>query len=308
MSFTHACRVFAIVSALIFVIGGGVANAQGPAPPATAANSTTVGKSASDFSLSIDPTSVKNFSDEQLNETFDKMSAQYSRNAVLFNNIGATYFERKMYDKAEAALKRAIILNNHPAFLTNLSVVYDTQKRLPEAISAAQRAVTQSPRYARARIQLCELMVVSSRNSDAIICYDELAKFAPLDAMSQSLYAMMYVKLKNYDRAISMVSPLMRSGQPTPLMLNVLGYSYYQKKRYNQAVEIYKQAVELDPDSSNLRYNLAMALTATNNPIGALSQYNLVKEKDPKMADQLYRYLYRDKIIYVDDMNASKKP
>ena len=308
MYFTHACRVFAIVSALILIIGGRAATAQGPAPPATAATSTTVGKSASDFSLSIEPRSVVNMSDEELNEIFDKMSAGYSKNAVLFNNIGATYFERKMYDKAEAAIKRAIIINNHPAFLTNLSIVYDTQNRVPEAISAAQRAVSQSPRYARGRSQLCGLLVMSKRNSDAIICFDEFAKFATLDPMDQTLYALTYLRTGSVDRAISIVSPLAHGPQPTPIMFNVLGFAYYQKKRYQQAVDAFKQGVELEPDSPNLRYNLAMALTATDDRIGALSQYKLVKEKDSQVADKLYRNLYRDKIIYVDDLNGSKKP
>ena len=91
-------------------------------------------------------------------------------------------------------------------------------------------------------------------------------------------------------------------------MFNVLGFAYYQKKHYQQAVDAFKQGVELEPDSPNLRYNLAMALTATDDRIGALSQYKLVKEKDAQVADKLYRNLYRDKIIYVDDVNASKKP
>ena len=49
--------------------------------------------------------SVSSFSDDQLNETFNKMAAVYSKNAVLFNNIGATFYKRQMYDKAELAVR-----------------------------------------------------------------------------------------------------------------------------------------------------------------------------------------------------------
>ena len=149
---------------------------------------------------------------------------------------------------------------------------------------------------------------MSKRNSDAIICFDEFAKFATLDPMDQTLYALTYLRTGSVDRAISIVSPLAHGPQPTPIMFNVLGFAYYQKKRYQQAVDAFKQGVELEPDSSNLRYNLAMALTATDDRIGALSQYKLVKEKDSQVADKLYRNLYRDKIIYVDDLNGSNKP
>ena len=263
---------------------------------------------APDFTESIDPQSVKSFSDEQLNETFDKMSLQYSKNAVLFNNIGATYYTRKMYDKAESALRRAIILNNHPAFLVNLSILYDSQGRLTEAVSAAQRAVMQAPRYGRARTQLCELMLVAKRNTDTVLCYDELAKIAPLDSLAQTYYALATLKSGDADRAISLISPLLKGQQTTPLMFDVLGFAFYQKKKFTQASNAFKQGVELDPDSSQLRFNLAMSLTAINDRAGALSQYKLMKDRNPDLADQLYRALYRDKIIYVDGGMASKRP
>ena len=161
----------------------------------------TASSTAPDFSLSIDPQTIKSYSNEQLNETFEKMSSQYSKNAVLFNNIGATYYDRKMYDKAESALLRAII---HPAFLVNLSILYDAQHRFPEAITAAQRAVAQAPRYARARMQLCELMLVSKRNTDTILCYDELSKVSPLDNLAQTYYALATLKSGDADKAISL--------------------------------------------------------------------------------------------------------
>jgi tetratricopeptide (TPR) repeat protein len=308
MHFKFVCRIILVLSASILILYSEYIDAQTPTLPVSTVSSTTGIKTVGDFSLSIEPTSVMKLSDDQLNELFDKMAAHYSRNAVLFNNIGASYFERKMYDKAETALRRAVVLNNHPAFLTNLSIVYETTKRVPEAIATAQRAVTQSPRYTRGRVQLCELMVSVRRNSDALICYDELAKFAPLDTLGQTLYALSYLRLGNSDRAISIVSPLVRAGEPTPLMYNILGHAYYQKKRFQQATDAFKQGVELDPDSPNLRFNLAMALTASDNRIGALSQYKFVKDQNPEMADKLYRYLYRDKLIYVDDATASKKP
>jgi tetratricopeptide (TPR) repeat protein len=297
-AFYHLTAALFIVLALISVSSGQSAGIS----PASAVGATK------DFSLSIEPKSVVDFSDQQLDETYARMSSQYSKNAVLFNNIGATYYNRKAYDKSEAAIKRAIMLNNHPAFLTNLSIVYETLERIPEAISAAQRAVAQAPRYPRARMQLCELIVYTKRNNDALTCYGEYAKFASLDAQSQSLLALTHVRMGNNDKAIAIVAPLIRTGPATVLMYNVLGFAYFQKKRYPQAIESFKLGVELDPDSPNLRYNLAMALTANDNRIGAISQYNLVKEKDPQMAEKLYRNLYRDKIIYVNDAVNAKQP
>ena len=270
----------------------------------SAASGTTT---QSDFSYSIDPMSVSSFGDEQLNETFDKMSSQYSKNSLLFNEIGAAYFERNMYDKAEAAVKRAIILNEQPLFLTNLSVIYEKERRLPDAISAAQQAVTEAPKYVRARNQLCELLILSKRDADAILCYDELAKIEPLDELAQAYYAVALMRSGDADKVISILTPLVSGPQPTALMYNTLGHAFFLKKSFARAAKAFRQGVEFDPDNANIRYNLAIALNAQNDRAGALSQYNVIKRADPSLADQLYRGLNQDKVIYVNEATASKK-
>jgi tetratricopeptide (TPR) repeat protein len=256
----------------------------------------------------IDSMVIKTYSEQQLNDLFDQMTSHYSKDAVLFNNIGATYFGLKIYDKAENAIRRAVVLNNHPAFLTNLSILYDQQGRINEAITMAQRAISQAPKYVRARTLLCGLMITSKRDADAILCYDETSKITTLDALDQTYYAVALFRSKNFDKAISVLTPLIKSEQPTSLMFNTLGNAYYMKKRYTQAADALKRAVEIEPDSAMLRYNLALCLTATNNRAGALSQYSLMKQEDPALADQLYKYLYRDKIVFVDQQTASKDP
>jgi len=250
---------------------------------------------------------VKGLSDDELSVTYDGLVISYSKDAILLNNVGAVFFERKNYDKAVDALKRAIILNSHPAFLTNLSIVYDTLGRNTEAVTAVQRAVFQSPKYARARSQLCELMLVSKRNADTLLCYEELKRITPLDTMAQTYYAIALMRSGGADKAITMLSPLSREPNPTPLLFNVLGNAYFHRKKYRQAADSFKQGVEIDPDNTELRYNLAICLTAGNNRIGALSQYDMMKVKDPALAEKLYRQIYRDKIIYVDEKEASRE-
>jgi tetratricopeptide (TPR) repeat protein len=294
------------VGASLLIAQSGINQTSGPAPQINKPIDNVDQKT--DFSSTIDPLSVKDLSDEDLDRTFDRMVSEYSKNAVLLNNIGATYYSRKRYEKAESAFRRAIILNNHPAFLTNLSIVYDAQKRIPEAIAAAQRAVIQSPRYARARTQLCELMMVSKQNHDAVLCYGELGKITQLDPLSQTFYALVTLRDGEPDKAISMISVVMNANQPTSQMFNILGKAYFEKKRYSQSANAFKEAVQIDPNNPQLRYNLAMSLTASDDRAGALSQYNLMKESDPDLADQLYRILYRDKIIYVNEATATIKP
>jgi len=301
-------RIFVFIFSFVILLSISTARAQTLNNTSGTATRAAVGTTTqADFSSSIDPMSVSSFSDDQLNETFNKMAAGYSKNAVLFNNIGATFYKRQMYDKAELAVRHAIAINYHPAFLTNLSIIYDVQERYPEAISAAERAVNQSPRYARARNQLCELLMVTKRDAESVQCYDELAKLTTLDAAAETYYSIALMRDGNADKVISILSPLVQAPNPTVLMYNTLGYAYYMKKRYPQAASTFKQAVELDPDNASVRYNLAIVLTTENDRAGALAQYNLIKRTATPLADQLYRDLNRDKIIYVNEATAAKK-
>jgi len=143
-------------------------------------------------------------------------------------------------------------------------------------------------------------MLMSKRNADTLLCFDELSKLEPLDTLAQTYYALALVRSGDSEKAISLLSPLATSVEHTPLMFNILGTAYYNKKKYSRASDAFKEGVSLDPDSSQLRFNLAISLTAVNDRAGALSQYNLMKQKDSALADQLYRELNRDKIIYVD--------
>ena len=176
-----------------------------------------------------------------------------------------------------------------------------------DAISAAQRAVTEAPKYVRARAQLCELLILSDKDTEAVPCYGEMAKITKLDELEQTYYAVALMRSGDADQVISLVTPLVSGPQPTALMYNTLGDAFYLKKSYPQAARNFKQGVELDPDNANIRYNLAVVLIAQNDRAGALSQYNLIKRTNPALADQLYRALNRGKIIYVNEGTASKK-
>ena len=81
---------------------------------------------------------------------------------------------------------------------------------------------------------------------------------------------------------------------------------YYKKKRFAEAVAALKNAVEIAPEIYEIRYNLAIAQLALKNKAGAVSQYNILKTGDPKLAEQLARVLYADKLVFVSDAETKK--
>ncbi len=59
-----------------------------------------------------------------------------------------------------------------------------------------------------------------------------------------------------------------------------LGKFYYLNQKYDQAVEEYRKAVELDPRNADARYNLGIALETINDLEGAREAFEQLLELD----------------------------
>jgi uncharacterized protein HemY len=97
------------------------------------------------------------------------------------------------------------------------------------------------------------------------------------------------------------MEPAAAKMQNNPDFFNALGMIRFHTKHFKAAAEAFKQAVQLAPEQNEVRFNLALAQLAAQNKPGALSQYRLLSESDPELAQKLYRIIYRDKILFVDN-------
>jgi tetratricopeptide (TPR) repeat protein len=105
------------------------------------------------------------------------------------------------------------------------------------------------------------------------------------------------------DGAISILERVAAAVPANALSLNALGVAYFQKKKYRDAVQTLKTAVETSPNSGDIRYNLALAHLANRNKEGAISQYRILKTDNPRLAARLYRIIFRDRLVSVEDLN-----
>jgi Flp pilus assembly protein TadD len=61
-----------------------------------------------------------------------------------------------------------------------------------------------------------------------------------------------------------------------------LGKFYFLNQKYDQAVEEYRQAVELDPKNTDALYNLGIALETINDQEAARDAFEKLLELDPE--------------------------
>jgi len=180
-------------------------------------------------------------------------------------------------------------------------------KEFDKALASARTAEKLAPADPTVLEQLCELELITANTTAALGCYEKLKSMGPLDALTQTYYGLALFRSGKQDESIKVLEQAARSTPAIAETMNVLGIVYYKRKQFDNAISVLKNAVETAPDVFEIRYNLALAHLARGNKAAAISQYNLIKTGDRKLADQLYRVLQGDKVISVSDMMRSKR-
>ena len=70
---------------------------------------------------------------------------------------------------------------------------------------------------------------------------------------------------------------------------NSLGHAYRKTKDYDKALEAYKRALDLKPDSASTHENQARTFLAMGNKDAAMREYEILKRLNAKMADELMK-------------------
>jgi tetratricopeptide (TPR) repeat protein len=215
---------------------------------------------------------------------------------------------RSDYEGAKTLLDQAIVAQPNVAkFHRNLSIVLERMHKIDEALTSARTAADLAPADPLVLDQLCTLELEKKNTATALACYEKLKAIEPLDDLSQTYYALALFESGKADESLTILERIAQTTAPPMDALNALGVVYYTKKRLKDAVAAFKSAVEMSPEQYELRYNLAVAELARQNRAAAISQYNILKTGDPRLANKLYRMIFSDKLLSVGDLKNAKR-
>jgi tetratricopeptide (TPR) repeat protein len=62
---------------------------------------------------------------------------------------------------------------------------------------------------------------------------------------------------------------------------------------YREAIEAFKEAIQINPDFAEAHYNLGMSYLILNNKSGASYEYNILINLDPHSANKLFNLIYK---------------
>nr|XP_035940559.1 protein O-mannosyl-transferase TMTC1 isoform X3 [Halichoerus grypus] len=215
----------------------------------------------------------------------------YPRHASALNNLGTL-----TRDTAEAkrCYQRALQLNpQHSRALFNLGNLLKSQEKKEEAISLLQDSIKYGPEFADAYSSLASLLAEQERFKEAEEIYQAGIKNCPDSSDLHNNYGVFLVDtgspekaVAHYQQAITLspshhvamvnLGRLYRSLGDNSVaeewykralqvarkaeLLSPLGALYYNTGRYDEALQVYREAAALQPSQRDLRLALAQVL------------------------------------------------
>lgn len=221
----------------------------------------------------------------------------------LYNELGNSYAHLKRFEEALKPIKRAIEINPKNATLYyNLSIVYDHLNRWTESLDAIRHSVELDSQNVNANRQRCELSLVVKKFKEAAACYENLLELSPAESILYARYGFSLIEINQIKKAADVLEKAVRLFPNEAAIHNSFGMALLRKKHHKKAVAAFQRALELDSEFIPARFNLVLAEFANNNKTAAIKQYFIIKNSDADLARQLYKLIYSDKLVFVEDM------
>ncbi|XP_066865064.1 protein O-mannosyl-transferase TMTC1 isoform X8 [Kogia breviceps] len=240
------------------------------------------------------------------------MPRLYPRHASALNNLGTL-----TRDTAEAKMyyQRALQLNpQHNRALFNLGNLLRSQEKKEEAITLLKDSIKYGPEFADAYSSLASLLAEQERFKEAEEIYQAGIKNCPDSSDLHNNYGVFLVDTGSAETAVAHYQQAIRlSPSHHVAMVNLgrlyrslgdnsaaeewykralqvarkteilspLGALYYNTGRYEEALQIYREAVSLQPSQRELRLALAQVLAVMGQTKEAEKMTNHIVSEEP---------------------------
>ncbi|XP_053834406.1 protein O-mannosyl-transferase TMTC1 [Vidua macroura] len=264
----------------------------------------------------------------------------YPRHASALNNLGTL---TKDVVEAKAYYRRALQLNpQHNRALFNLGNLLKSQGKKEEAVILLRDSIKYGPEFADAYSSLASLLAEQERLKEAEEVYKAGIENCPESSDLHNNYGVFLVDTGSPERAMShyrqaiLLSPthhvamvnlgrLHRSlGQNKEAevwykralkvsrkaeILSPLGALYYNTGRYEEALQVYREAAALQPSNKDIRLALAQVLAMMGRTKEAEKMTNHILNEDVECLEcyRLLSAIYSKQELYAKALEAIEK-
>jgi tetratricopeptide (TPR) repeat protein len=197
---------------------------------------------------------------------------------------GKIYFAQGEWDRAEAALHKALDLDpNFSSAFDLLISTYVSTKKLDQAIKELQTVLSKSPDNVRAVTSLALIYDKMQDYAKAADTYEKLLLIRPDSAEAMNNLAYIYAEhLNQIDKAYEL-SHKARALRPSdPLIADTLGWTLYKNADYQEAQTLLRESAERLPEAAEVQFHFGVAsyMMADSNAAQKAFQRALGAEHD----------------------------
>jgi tetratricopeptide (TPR) repeat protein len=139
-----------------------------------------------------------------------------------------------------------------------LLTLLSQQGRLDEAVGIAEEFLKNSPLDYTILTQLGEIYLRKGENLKALLCYQKTIEISPYAAQTANNLAYAYAVVgQQLDKALELAQQALNAYPGNPRILDTLGFVYFKKEDWASAIEVFGEALDIDPTQATTRYYLA---------------------------------------------------
>jgi predicted O-linked N-acetylglucosamine transferase (SPINDLY family) len=202
--------------------------------------------------------------------------------AEKLNEQGNAYVQQGRFDEAIACYEKALAINPYFAgALNNLGLTYKDMGQLDRAISCYRQGLDWlAPTYAMTCNNLGISLKEQGKHEEAIACYRQALELMPDSVEVNTNLGNVLYDRKLFSEAVVCFRKVLEHGPEVPI-INKLGYALHSIGNFSEALDFYKQSLELVPDSAVMLFCMAVSLNCQGRIDEAIVVYRQALTIDP---------------------------
>jgi Flp pilus assembly protein TadD len=201
--------------------------------------------------------------------------------------VANMYVRAERYDEAIKVFNT--LLEKDPKSADVLFRLAETQRRkgdLNAAIDGFRRCGQAAPTNTQCLIELGVLMDGIGKRDQSKPIYEQILKLRPDDAVALNNLA--FIKAEegsDLDAALTMAGAARRKSPNSPEIADTLGWIYIKRNQSEEAVRVFEDLVQKNPNVYTFHYHYGMALLQKGDKVSAKRELELAMKDKPSKED-----------------------
>jgi len=220
-------------------------------------------------------------------------------------NLGTSYLQAKLYDRAILSLKKALTLcPPYPTEIyTNIGAMYLETGQYDLAQQNLSRAVSLNPKNYMAQDLLATLSQKEGNYEKALKHYRKAIQINPNFAASYHNLGTLYMNMGEPNKAVGLFQQAIILRPRLAAAYSSLGLAWARQDRYDLAIPALEKAIEIDAGNQEALFNVAKVYDLSGRHEMAAKTYKILIETNPEDIEAMHNL----GVIYLNHLKNLEK-